>query len=213
MQNKISALVIGALLFCLMPDTYAQYKRFLLGGTAGYQTSILSARDPDIENISNRGGWRVAVMADYALTSRLSVQGQVGVQQLYMGSLLGRPEYTVTYPEIWLGFTEYLPIGGGSLYANVSIQGGVGLGGKLPSGDRIFDLPGYNNTRLGWGALLGYVTRPGIFIQTGLQLNSFKSHYRLPNSGIQFNENSFHLISVGYWFQYKRRLLPRKTGA
>ena len=208
MRNKHRLLFM--LVYCCLVAgiTRAQTKKLYTGVTAGWQSSSFKfVRDGTV--LPNNGAWRGALILDYEITSRLSFQSQIGVQKINALTLFSDESYSLTYPELWLGLTEYLPVGAGSFFVNGSLHGGYGFASSLNNGKSVFDEDGYHRFRSGFAFTLGYVLRNGLFINTGIQSASFSPFYRSPNGSKAF-DFSFHAISLGYMFDHKKRNQVRK---
>jgi hypothetical protein len=203
MENKFMYLLL--LLICSVQLASAQNsKKWYPGFTAGWQHAAFQYRGS--ENVLvNNGAWRGAFIMDYEITRRLSLHTQIGAQRINAISLFGTNNHTLTYPELWVGFNEYLPVGGGSLFINLSLTSGYGFS----SGNNdVFKDENYNRFRMGWGGLLGFVFRNGIFLNTGIQ-GAFTNYY---DNGIDpgIFDFSLHAISIGYMVGSKDRNKARR---
>ena len=188
MKNKCKLLI--ALLLCTVQFSSAQ-KKLYPGFTAGWQHSAFQYRGSDYVVVNN-GAWRGAFVLDYEITRRLSLHTQIGAQRINAVSLFGSNNNTLTYPEVWVGFNEYLPVGGSAFFLNLSLHAGYGFSS---GGTDVFKESDYNRFRMGWGTLIGVMFRNGIYANTGLQ------------SVFDF---SVHAISIGYMAGNKDRNKARR---
>lgn len=208
MRNKKRLLLLLYYSCFTVGIAIAQTKKIYTGVIAGWQSSSFQfGREGMVK--PNNGAWRGAFILDYEITRRLSFQSQVGFQKINALTLFTDESYSLTYPELWLGLTEYLPVGGGSLFLNGSLHTGYGFASELSNGKSVFEEEGYHRFRSGFAFTLGYVLRNGLFINSGIQVSSFNSFYRNPN-GVNAYDFSLHAISIGYMFAHKKRNQVRK---
>lgn len=204
MENKFRHVLL-LILICSLQVANAQKKqKWYPGFTAGWQYSGFQYRNSETI-INNNGAWRAAFVLDYEITRRLSFQTQIGVQRINASSILGLNNHTLTYPELWMGFTEYLPVGGGAAFINLSLNAGYGFSS---GGTDVFQDKDYRPFKMGWGTTLGYLFRNGIFINTGFQ--SALTNYYDNNIGTKAFDFSIHALSIGYMAGNKQRNKARK---
>lgn len=202
MANSIKHFFVLCLLF-YATASFAQNRKIYTGITAGWQHSAFQFRKTENVYVNN-GAWRAALLADYEITRRLSLSTQLGVQRINAVSILQNGNYTLNYPELWIGLTEYVPVGGGSLFFTGSLHAGYGFAEKGTLGVNVFDNKEYNRFRSGFAFLMGYTFRNGFFVNTGVQASSFTDYYKSP-SGRGMYDFSVHAISLGYMFRTKER--------
>jgi hypothetical protein len=203
MEGKFKLTIL--LLFCCVEIASAQKaKKLYPGFTAGWQHSAFQYRGSE-NVISNNGAWRGAFVLDYEITRRLSLHTQIGAQRINATSLFGLNNHTLTYPEVWVGFNEYLPVGGGALFLNLSMNAGYGFSS---GGTDVFADENYKHFRMGWGSLLGFVFRNGIFFNTGIQ--GPITNYYDNKLGSRVFDFSVHAISIGYMAGNKERNKARR---
>lgn len=203
MENKFK-LSILLLLSAIQFASAQKAKKLYPGFTAGWQHSAFQYRGS--ENVTpNNGAWRGAFLLDYEITRRLSLHTQIGAQRINATSLFGLNNHTLTYPEVWVGFNEYLPVGGGALFLNLSLNAGYGFSS---GGTDVFADKNYKRLRTGWGSLMGFIFRNGIFINTGIQ-GAFTNYYD-NKMGPGVFDFSVHAISVGYMAGSKQRNKARR---
>jgi hypothetical protein len=203
MANKNILLMI--LLLATVQFAAAQKaKKLYPGFTTGWQHSIFQFRNNG-EVLVNNGAWRGAVVLDYEITRRLSLHTQLGAQRINAVSLFGLNNNRLTYPELWIGFNEYLPVGGGALFLNLSLNAGYGFSS---GGTDVFADKNYKRFRAGWGSLMGFVFRNGIFFNTGIQ-GAFTNYYD-NNIGPGIFDFSVHAISIGYMAGNRERNKARR---
>jgi hypothetical protein len=203
MGNKYK-LCILLLLFTIQFASAQKVKKLYPGFTAGWQHSTFQYRGT--ENVLvNNGAWRGAFVLDYEITRRLSLHTQIGAQHINATSLFGSNNHTLTYPEVWIGFNEYLPVGDGALFLNLSMNAGYGFSS---GGTNVFADENYKPFRMGWGSLLGFVFRNGIFFNTGIQ-GPFTNYYD-NKMGARIFDFSVHAISIGYMAGNKERNKARR---
>jgi hypothetical protein len=203
MENKQKLLIV-LLLFTVQFSSAQKTKRLYPGFTAGWQHSVFQYRGSE-NVVVNNGAWRGAFVLDYEITRRLSLHTQIGAQRINAVSLFGLNNHTITYPELWVGFNEYLPVGGGALFLNLSLNTGYGFSS---GGTDVFGDEKYKRFRMGWGSLLGFVFRNGIFVNTGIQ-GAFTNYYDNKTAPAIF-DFSLHAISIGYMVGSKERNKARR---
>ncbi len=178
-------------------------RRLYPGFTAGWQANSIQYRGGTSADFD--GGWRAAAVLDYEITRRLSLHTQLGAQYMRGIDLLSGQQPRLLYPELWVGLQEYLPVGGGSLYFNASLTAGSGL---TLSGPDVFEQPDYRRFRFGWGVLMGYLFRNGLYLNTGLQ-SSFTNYQQAGPWGNAY-QFSWQVLNVGFLFGNQQRQLARR---
>jgi hypothetical protein len=96
-------------------------------------------------------------------------------------------------------------VGGGALFLNLSLNGGYGFSS---GGTDVFKDTDYKRFRMGWGTLMGFVFRNGIYFNTGLQ-SAFTNYYS-NNLGSRVFDFSVHALSIGYMAGSKERNKARR---
>lgn len=204
MANKFN-LLVALLLFCIQTASAQKARKLYPGFTAGWQYSEFQYRSTE-NFVSNNGAWRGAFVLDYEITRRLSLHTQIGAQRINATTVFGGNSHTLTYPELWVGFNEYLPVGGGALFLNVSLHTGYGFSS---GGINVFADENYKRFRSGWGTLMGFVFRNGIYLNTGIQ-GAFTNYYD-NDFGARVFDFSAHAISIGYMSGAKERNRARRN--
>jgi hypothetical protein len=203
MENKYR-LLIALLLVAVQSSSAQKTKKLYPGFTAGWQHSAFQYRGSE-NVVVNNGAWRGAFVLDYEITRRLSLHTQIGAQHINAVSFFTSDDYKITYPEIWVGFNEYLPVGGSALFLNLSVTGAYGLS---TGGTNVFKDANYKPFRMGWGTLLGFMFRNGIYFNTGIQ-SAFTNYYD-NKLGSRVFDFSVHAISIGYMAGNKERNKARR---
>ena len=204
MEGKFN-LLFALLLFSIQIVSAQKARKLYPGFTAGWQHSAFQYRSTE-NVIPNNGAWRGAFVLDYEITRRLSLHTQIGAQRINAVSLFGTNNHTLTYPELWIGFNEYLPVGGGTLFLNVSLNAGYGFSSGSTD---VFADANYKRFRGGWGTLMGFVFRNGIYFNTGIQ-GAFTNYYD-DKMGSRVFGFSVHAISIGYMGGAKARNRARRN--
>lgn len=207
MASKLYSSLLVVLLLAATSIASAQSaqpgRRLYPGITAGWQASSTQYRGGTGADFD--GAWRGAFVLDYEITRRLSLHTQLGAQYLRGRSVFTAEQPRQLYPELWVGFQEYLPVGGGSFYLNASLTAGSGL---TLSGTDVFEQPNYRRFRAGWGVLMGYLFRNGLYLNTGMQ-SSFTNYYQGGPFGNAY-QFAWHGLNVGFLFGNQQRQLARR---
>lgn len=207
MASKLHYSLLAALLLAATSIASAQSaqpgRRLYPGFTAGWQATSIQYRGGTGGSFD--GAWRGALVLDYEITRRLSLHTQLGAQYMRGLNLMTGEQPRLLYPELWVGFQEYLPVGGGSFYLNASLTAGSGL---TLSGTDVFEQPAYKRFRFGWGALMGYLFRNGVYINGGLQ-SSFTNYQQAGPWGNAY-QFAWHGLNVGFLFGNQQRQLARR---
>lgn len=151
------------------------------------------------------GGWRAGYLLDISLTSRLSLQVQPAIQVMSPRQFLNQDNQRLLYPEIVAGFVEYLPTGPGAAYLGLDLHAGYGFGTADYANQQninVFDQPGFNRIRSGFGAQAGFIFNNGIMIQSNFRWSAFGNFYN--QHGLRYYHNTAG-VGMGLLLNYRQR--------